>query len=325
MRAPRVIFIGPSGDVMRALGDKIAAKLLAEKVGVPVARWSGGPVETDEEALAHAAEIGYPLMIKAAAGGGGRGIRIVTSDAELLPSLERARDEGRRAFGDGSVLMERIVTGASHVVGRSSPTRTATGWAAACATARCSGAARSDRGVVSPVLPADERPSCADRRRPGAGSRLLGAAQRRVPPPSPDRDLAFLEVNTRLQVEHPVTEETTGLDLVKLQIHVAEGGRLEGEPPPARGHAIEARVNAEDPERGFAPAPGRVEMLVLPTGPGIRVDTGVSEGDDIPPEYDSMIAKVIAWGHDRDEARARRGRSPSSPSSSREVRPTAPS
>ena len=120
-----------------------------------------------------------------------------------------------------------------------------------------------------------------------------------------EQAFAFLEVNTRLQVEHPVTELTTGLDLVKLQLHVAAGGRLEGEPPPTEGYAIEARLNAEDPQRAFAPAPGTIETLSLPVGPGVRVDTGVAEGDVIPPEYDSMIAKVIAHGRDRDEALAR--------------------
>jgi acetyl/propionyl-CoA carboxylase alpha subunit/acetyl-CoA carboxylase carboxyltransferase component len=302
-----VTFIGPPGDVMRRLGDKIAAKLLAEEVGVPVAEWSRGPVETDAEALAHAASIGYPLMIKAAAGGGGRGIRIVHSEAELLPSLERARDEGRRAFGDGSVLMERLVTGARHVEVQVIADHHGTGWAVGVRD--CSVQRRSQKLIEesdSPVLPADRE---AELRRSAvdlvlaAGYRGAGTVEFLYQPAT--GDLAFLEVNTRLQVEHPVTEETTGLDLVKLQIHVADGGRLEGDPPPARGHAIEARVNAEDPERGFAPAPGRVELLSLPTGPGIRVDTGVCEGDEIPPEYDSMIAKVIAWGADRDEARAR--------------------
>ncbi|MFP5451426.1 MAG: biotin carboxylase N-terminal domain-containing protein, partial [Thermoleophilia bacterium] len=279
-----VTFIGPPGDVMRRLGDKIAAKLLAEEVGVPVAEWSRGPVETDAEALAHAASIGYPLMIKAAAGGGGRGIRIVHSEAELLPSLERARDEGRRAFGDGSVLMERLVTGARHVEVQVIADHHGTGWAVGVRD--CSVQRRSQKLIEesdSPVLPADRE---AELRRSAvdlvlaAGYRGAGTVEFLYQPAT--GDLAFLEVNTRLQVEHPVTEETTGLDLVKLQIHVADGGRLEGDPPPARGHAIEARVNAEDPERGFAPAPGRVELLSLPTGPGIRVDTGVCEGDEIP-------------------------------------------
>ncbi|MEQ9093588.1 MAG: biotin carboxylase N-terminal domain-containing protein, partial [Miltoncostaeaceae bacterium] len=300
-----VTFIGPPGDVMRALGDKIAAKILAESVGVPVAAWSGGPVETDAEALRHAAAIGYPLMIKAAAGGGGRGIRTVHSDAELPTSLERARDEGLRSFGDSSVLMERLVTGARHIEVQVIADNHGTGWAVGVRD--CSVQRRSQKLIEesdSPVLPAEKE---AELRRSAvdlvlaAGYRGAGTVEFLYQPAT--GALAFLEVNTRLQVEHPVTEETTGLDLVKLQIHVAEGGRLEGEPPAKRGHAIEARVNAEDPERGFAPAPGRVEMLTLPTGPGIRVDTGVNEGDEIPPEYDSMIAKVIAWGADRDEAR----------------------
>ena len=302
-----VTFIGPPPEAMRGLGDKIAAKLLAEEVGVPVAAWSRGPVETDADALHHAESIGFPLMIKAAAGGGGRGIRIVTSQDELLPALGRAREEARRAFGDASVLMERLVTGARHVEVQVIVDDQGTGWAVGVRD--CSVQRRSQKLIeesASPVLDADQeallRRSAVDLVL-AAGYRNVGTVEFLYQPS--ERTFAFLEVNTRLQVEHPVTEEVTGLDLVKLQLHVATGGRLEGEPPPARGHAVEARVNAEDAERGFAPAPGRVELLGLPTGPGIRVDTGISEGDDIPPEYDSMIAKVIAWGCDRREALAR--------------------
>ena len=302
-----VTFIGPPAHAMRRLGDKIAAKLLAEEVGVPVAEWSRGPVETDADALRHAATIGFPLMIKAAAGGGGRGIRIVNSEAELLPALERARDEARRAFGDASVLMERLVTGARHVEVQVIADHHGTGWAVGVRD--CSVQRRSQKLIeesASPGLDAEQEVAlrrCAVDLVLAAGYRNAGTVEFLYQPE--ERALAFLEVNTRLQVEHPVTEATTGLDLVKLQIHVAAGGRLEGDPPAARGHAIEARVNAEDAERGFAPAPGKVELLGLPTGPGIRVDTGISEGDVIPPEYDSMIAKVIAWGSGRAEALAR--------------------
>jgi acetyl/propionyl-CoA carboxylase alpha subunit/acetyl-CoA carboxylase carboxyltransferase component len=302
-----VTFIGPPAHAMRRLGDKIAAKLLAEEVGVPVAEWSRGPVETDEDALRHAAVIGFPLMIKAAAGGGGRGIRIVNSEGELLPGLERARDEARRAFGDASVLMERLVTGARHVEVQVIADHHGTGWAVGVRD--CSVQRRSQKLIeesASPALDAEQEMALGRSAVDlvlAAGYRNVGTVEFLYQPE--ERALAFLEVNTRLQVEHPVTEAVTGLDLVKLQIHIASGGRLEGEPPSARGHAIEARVNAEDAERGFAPAPGTVELLGLPTGPGIRVDTGISEGDVIPSQYDSMIAKVIACGSDRAEALAR--------------------
>ena len=302
-----VTFIGPPAPVMRSLGDKIAAKLLAEEVGVPVAAWSRGPVETSEDALRHAGAIGYPLVIKAAAGGGGRGIRVVSSEAELLPALERAREEGRRAFGDASVLMERLVTGARHVEVQVIADHHGHAWAVGVRD--CSVQRRSQKLIEESASQALDRDQ--DRALRGsaldlvlaAGYRNAGTVEFLYQPE--ERAFAFLEVNTRLQVEHTVTEAVTGLDLVKLQLHVAAGGRLEGEPPEERGHAIEARLNAEDAERGFAPAPGTVELLQLPTGPGIRVDTGISEGDAIPPEYDSMIAKVVAWGRDRGESRSR--------------------
>jgi acetyl/propionyl-CoA carboxylase alpha subunit/acetyl-CoA carboxylase carboxyltransferase component len=302
-----VTFIGPPAEAMRRLGDKIAAKLLAEQVGVPVAEWSRGAVVTDAEALRHAAAIGFPLMIKAAAGGGGRGIRIVGTEAELLPALGRAREEARRAFGDASVLMERLVTGARHVEVQVVADNYGVGWAVGVRD--CSVQRRSQKLIEESASPGMDAGQEAALRRSAvdlvlaAGYRNVGTVEFLYQPQ--ERALAFLEVNTRLQVEHPVTEATTGLDLVKLQLHIAAGGRLEGDPPAARGHAIEARVNAEDAERGFAPAPGTVELLGLPTGPGIRVDTGISEGDVIPSEYDSMIAKVIAWGSDRPEALAR--------------------
>ena len=246
-------------------------------------------------------------MIKAAAGGGGRGIRIVNAEEELLPALERAREEGLRAFGDARVLMERLVGGARHVEVQVIADHHGNAWA--LGVRDCSVQRRSQKLIEessSPALDADQdrslRRSAVDLVL-AAGYRNAGTVEFLYQPQ--ERAFAFLEVNTRLQVEHPVTEMTTGADLVKLQIHVATGGRLEGDPPAERGHAIEARLNAEDPARGFAPAPGRVELMSLPTGPGIRVDTGIGEGDEIPPEYDSMIAKVIAWGADRGEARAR--------------------
>ncbi len=302
-----VAFIGPPADVMRRLGDKIGAKLLAEEVGVAVAPWSGGPVETVEQALHHAAAIGYPLMIKATAGGGGRGIRRVASDEELPTALERAREEARRSFGDPTVLMERVVTGARHVEVQVIADDHGNAWA--LGVRDCSIQRRNQKLIeesASPALePAQARELAASALRlvTAAGYRNAGTVEFLYEPVG--RTFAFLEVNTRLQVEHPVTESTCGVDLVKLQLHVASGGVLEGAQPAERGHAIEARLNAEDPQRGFSPAPGALERLRFPSGPGIRVDTGFVEGDVIPSDYDSMIAKIVAWGSDRTEARAR--------------------
>ncbi len=302
-----VTFVGPSGDVMRALGDKIGAKQLAEQAGVPVAPWSGGAVENVEAAHAHAEAIGLPLVVKAAAGGGGRGIRLVRRADELPTAFERAREEAARAFGDPTLFMEQLVTGARHVEVQIVADGHGGVWAPGVRD--CSVQRRNQKVLEesrSPALdPAEEahiRDAAAELARL-AGYRGAGTVEFLYQPEA--RRFAFLEVNTRLQVEHPVTELTTGLDLVKLQFLVAAGARLDGDPPPAEGHAIEVRLNAEDAERAFAPAPGTIERLRLPSGPGLRVDTGVAEGDTIPPEYDSMIAKIIALGRDRDEALAR--------------------
>ena len=305
-----IVFIGPRPPVMRRLGDKIAAKLLAEQSEVPIAPWSGGPVESIDEARQHAAAIGYPLMIKATAGGGGRGIRKVDHDDGLGEAFASARAEGLKAFGDATVFMERVVTDARHVEVQLIGDTHGTVWAVGVRD--CSMQRRNQKVIEESqcvALTPDE-----DRDLRAAAVRLAKAAEYEnagtvefLFQPA-ERRLAFLEVNTRLQVEHPVTELTTGLDLVKLQIHVAGGGRLEGDPPPTVGYAIEARLNAEDPQRAFAPAPGAIDMLTFPVGPGVRVDTGVAEGDVIPAEYDSMIAKIIAQGNSRDEALARLNR-----------------
>ncbi|WLS43967.1 biotin carboxylase N-terminal domain-containing protein [Micromonospora profundi] len=299
-----VTFIGPSPDAMRQLGDKIGSKLIAEKVGVPVAPWSRGAVETLTAARASAAEVGYPLMLKATAGGGGRGIRVVRDEAELIDAYERTSQEAARAFGSGIVFLERLVTGARHVEVQVIADGQGTAWA--LGVRDCSVQRRNQKVIeesASPVLSpeqAAELKTSAERLAIAVGYR--GAATVEFLYHPGDRLFAFLEVNTRLQVEHPITELTTGFDLVKAQLHVAAGGRLDGEPPVERGHAIEARLNAEDPDRDFAPSPGRIARLDLPSGPGIRVDTGVSEGDTIPADFDSMIAKIIAYGRNRDEA-----------------------
>ncbi len=302
-----VTFIGPSADAMRRLGDKIGSKLIAEEVGVPVAPWSRGAVDTLEEALSAAGDIGYPLMLKATAGGGGRGIRMVASAADLEDAFQRTSDEALRSFGNGTVFLERLVTGARHVEVQLIADSHGTAWA--LGVRDCSIQRRNQKVIEessSALLSdaqADELKAAAERLALAVGYVGAGTVEFLYHPG--EQTFAFLEVNTRLQVEHSITEATTGMDLVKAQIHVAQGGRLEGEKPAEVGHAIEARLNAEDPDRDFAPSPGRIEHLALPAGPGIRVDTGVAEGDTIPPDFDSMIAKIIAYGRTRDEALAR--------------------
>ncbi len=302
-----ITFVGPSAEAMRKLGDKIGAKLIAEEVGVPVAPWSRGAVETLEAAKLSAAEVGYPLMLKATAGGGGRGIRVITNEDELVDAYERTSQEAARAFGSGVVFLERLVTGARHVEVQVISDGQGTAWA--LGVRDCSVQRRNQKVIeesASPVLSPEqtqELKTSAERLAVAVG--YSGAATVEFLYHPGDKLFAFLEVNTRLQVEHPITEATTGVDLVRLQLHVASGGRLTGEQPAERGHAIEARLNAEDPDRDFAPSPGRIARLLLPAGPGIRVDTGVSEGDTIPADFDSMIAKIIAYGRDRDEALGR--------------------
>src|SRR5215218_6826554 len=302
-----IVFAGPDADVMRALGDKVEAKRLAEEAGVPVSPWSGGPVESVEDAVRHGEAIGYPLMIKAAAGGGGRGMRRVERPDDVPAAFERAREEAAQSFGDPTVLMERIVPAARHVEVQLMADGAGGVWA--LGVRDCSYQRRHQKVLeesASPALTADQERDLAEsaiRLARLTGYRGAGTVEFLYEPES--RRFSFMEVNTRLQVEHPVTEAVTGADLVKLQLHVAAGGRLEGDPPPPRGHAIEARLNAEDPGRGFAPAPGRVTLLRLPTGPGVRVDSGVAEGDSVPPDFDSMIAKIIGYGPTRDAAIAR--------------------
>ena len=302
-----IIFVGPDSATIRRLGDKVAAKRLAEQAGVPVVAWSGGPVDDVADATARAAGLGYPLLVKAASGGGGRGIRTVDNDAELAAALPSARAEAQLAFGDPTVFLEKLVPAARHVEVQVIADHYGSVWAVGVRD--CSLQRRRQKVLeesASTVLDAEAEQAIRDaavRLAAAAGYRNAGTVEFLVDPDT--GSFLFMEVNTRLQVEHPVTEATTGLDLVKLQLHVACGGRLVGAPPHVSGHAIEARVCAEDPEDAFIPAPGRLACLRLPTGNGIRVDAGVREGDRIPPDFDSMIAKVVAWGGDRPEALAR--------------------
>jgi acetyl/propionyl-CoA carboxylase alpha subunit/acetyl-CoA carboxylase carboxyltransferase component len=305
--AAGITFIGPPSDVIRLLGDKIRAKQLAESAGVPVLPWSGGAVHDAAGALTAAGQLGYSVVLKAAAGGGGRGIRVVDSEVALTAAFHSARSEAELAFGDPTLFVERLVRGVRHVEVQVIADGHGTVWAVGvrdCSIQRRnqkvieeSGCVRLDPATESRLREAAVR-LCA-----AAGYRSAGTVEFLFDPAA--QRFMFMEVNTRLQVEHPVTEMTAGVDLVKLQLHIARGGRLPPTMPRARGYAIEARLNAEDPEHAFAPTPGRVSALRLPSGPGIRVDTGVAEGDDIPAEFDSMIAKIVAWGQDRDEALSR--------------------
>ena len=302
-----VTFIGPPPEAMRRLGDKVEAKYLAEATKVPVAPWSGGPVETMEEALEHAKDIGYPMILKARSGGGGRGIRMVFDPSELEEAIERTQSEAQKAFNDHVIFMEHLVQGGRHIEVQVIADNYGNAWAPGVRD--CSIQRRNQKLIeesFSPALTKEQADDLAARAIAlvkEAGYRGAGTVEFLYQPQQ--KTFAFLEVNTRLQVEHPITEESTGLDLVKLQILVADGYRLEGDCPPVYGHAVEARLNAEDADNGFAPSPGRVELLTLPVGPGIRVDTGIATGDAISPDYDSMVAKIIAWGRDRNEALAR--------------------
>ena len=285
--AAGVTWVGPPPDALRLGGDKLAAKRIAAEAGVPVL------------AQGDAAEIGFPLLVKAAAGGGGRGMRVVRTSAELPDALAAAAREAAAAFGDGTVFCERLLERSRHV--EVQLLADAHGTVLALGERDCSVQRRHQKMI-------EESP--APRLPPGVRERLLGAAigfARAIGYRSAGTaeflvdgdEVAFLELNGRIQVEHPVTEEVTGLDLVELQLRIAAGERLATDCYKAEGHAVEARLYAEDP-RTFLPQAGRVERLRLPTG--IRVDAGVEQGDEIPLAYDPMIAKLIAHGTDRDEA-----------------------
>ena len=263
-----VTFIGPPPEAMRRLGDKVQAKLVAEATNVPVAPWSGGPVQTPEEAREHAAVIGYPMILKARSGGGGRGIRIVREPQELEEALERTQGEALRSFGDGVIFMEHLVEGARHIEVQIIADNYGTVWAPGVRD--CSIQRKNQKLIEESSSPALTPEQDHDLRQ-GAialvkevGYRGAGTVEFLYQPQQ--KTFAFLEVNTRLQVEHPITEATTGLDLVKAQILIAAGERLAGEPPARFGHAIEARLNAEDADQGFTPAPGVVRTLTPPAG-----------------------------------------------------------
>ncbi|MBI4516260.1 MAG: biotin/lipoyl-binding protein [Deltaproteobacteria bacterium] len=298
-------FLGPAAAVMRRLGDKVAAKELAQSLGVPVIAWSGEVVADHAAALRHAGTLGYPVMIKAAAGGGGRGIRVAGAAADLPAALRAAAAEAAAAFGDGRVFLERCLTNGRHVEVQIAGDACSRVIALGCRD--CSVQRRHQKvieeapppGLAPAMLQALEQAAIA--LAAAAGYCGVGTVEFLVTPPQ----FFFLEMNPRLQVEHGITEAITGLDLVQLQIRIARGEPLPATTGASRGVAIEARVCAEDPDAGFLPAPGRVVRCDPPLGANIRVDSGVVAGSVVPPDFDSLVAKVIATGAARDQALAR--------------------
>jgi len=300
-----LIFVGPPGDVMRALGEKTAAKRIAVEAGVPIVPGYNEGLRDAAHAAEIAAEIGYPILLKAAAGGGGKGIRFVHRPEELEGALRLAKSEARSAFGDDTVYMEKAVAPARHIeVQIFADTH---GNVIHLGERECSIQRRHQKLIEESPSPAlDEAlrakfTSAAVALAKASGYVNAGTCEFLL---GPDRSFYFLEVNTRLQVEHPVTEWRTGIDMVREQLRVAAGLPLSvrQEDIEFRGHAIEARITAEDPLNRFLPASGTVAALRNPEGPGVRVDGSLYEGMAIPLFYDSLLAKLICWGKDRTEA-----------------------
>jgi len=303
-REAGIIFVGPPVEAIRAMGDKTEARKLMLAAGVPMAPGTPDAVSTAEDARAAAEAIGFPLLIKAAAGGGGKGMRIVRSYNDLNSSLESATREAAAAFGDGRVYIEKYLERPKHV--EIQIMADAHGNVVHLYERECSIQRRHQKIVEecpSPVVDETLRDAMGEAAKKAAQAcGYVGAGT--VEFLLDGRDFFFMEMNTRLQVEHPVTEMVTGTDLVAEQIHVADGEHLSFSQKDLsmNGHAIECRVYAEDPTLGFLPDPGTVVRHAPPAGNGVRVDSGVDEGSEIPLHYDPMISKVIAWGRTREEA-----------------------
>ncbi len=303
-----ITFIGPSPDAINRMGDKSEAKRTMLQAGVPVIPGSDGIVDDLDEAVKIAREIGYPIIIKATAGGGGKGIRLAEDEESLVKQMTNAQQEAEKAFGNGGVYLEKFLTGMKHVEVQIIADRH--GNAVHLGERDCSVQRRRQKlveeapcPVLSPEL-RDEMGAAAVRAAKavnysGAGTLefLLGQ----------DGKFYFMEMNTRIQVEHPVTEMVTGVDLIQEMIRVAEGNPLSftQEEVEINGWSIECRINAEDPQRNFMPSPGKINFYLAPGGPGVRVDSGAYPGYTISPYYDSMIAKLIVWAPTREEAIAK--------------------
>lgn len=305
-------FIGPKKESIEKMGDKIAAIELMKKAGVPTVPGSDGPVDAeDPKVFAMAKRIGYPVIIKATAGGGGKGMRIVVSEETLKNSIIMAQTEAKAAFGNPDVYMEKYIEEPHHIEFQILGDKF--GKVAYLPERDCSIQRRHQKLVEESPSPLINETL---RKKMGRAAKNAAAAVKYITVGTVEflvdknGNFYFMEMNTRIQVEHPVTEMITGIDLVKEQIKLAAGEKLsfDSEKIKILGHAIECRINAEDPDKDFIPSPGTIGKLFLPGGPGIRVDSHVYSGYTIPPFYDSLIAKVIALGSDRDEAIARMSR-----------------
>lgn len=297
-------FVGPSSEHIRRMGDKIEAKKIAQAAGVPTVPGSDGVVTEFDEALAVAKETGFPLLIKAAAGGGGRGMRVVESEDTLEKDLNEIMNEAQSAFNDSSVYIERYLTDIRHIEiqvladGEN---------AIALGERDCTSQRRNQKLIEEGPSPAiDEElrnglQQAAINLCKEVGYKNAGTVEFVFD--HIERKYYFIEMNTRIQVEHPVTEMITGVDLIKEQLRIASGQklRLTQDDVQIRGHAIECRINAEDPNENFAPRPGTIEHYRAPGGFGVRMDTHIETGYTIPPFYDSMVGKLICWAEDRDE------------------------
>jgi acetyl-CoA carboxylase biotin carboxylase subunit len=300
-RANNIEFIGPTVDAIRRVGDKAEAKAAAKAAGIPCVDGSDGPLTTDEEALLVAHRVGYPVLIKAVSGGGGRGMRVAHNDIALVSSLATARSEAEAAFGDASVYLEKYIQNPRHVEFQVLGDRK--GNVIHLGERDCSIQRRHQKVIEespSPALTPKLRKrmgAAAVRLARSVGYTTAGTVEFLVEGDS----FYFIEVNARIQVEHPVTELVTGLDLIKEQIRLASGELLGygQDDVQFRGHAIEVRINAEDPERGFAPSAGTVTTWHVPGGPGVRLDSHIQAGMKIPPNYDSMIGKLLVHADTR--------------------------
>ena len=305
-------FIGPSAEAMEALGSKTAGRQLARRSDVPIVPGTNDAIEKPEEAQALAQSMGYPVLLKAVAGGGGKGMRLVTNDAEFASGFRDASSEAMNAFGDSRVFLEKYLERPRHV--EIQILADAHGRVVSLGERECSVQRRHQKVVEeapSPIMTPDLRKKMGDaavRLARSGGYTNAGTVEFLV---DAHLNFYFLEVNTRLQVEHPVTEQVTGLDIVKLQIAIAAGHRLPfaWETITPRGHAMEVRLYAEDPDNNFFPSPGKILSLHAPSGPGIRIDEGVYEGWTVPNDYDPLLSKLIAWGNSREETIERLRRS----------------
>ncbi|HEU6452859.1 MAG TPA: acetyl-CoA carboxylase biotin carboxylase subunit [Gemmatimonadaceae bacterium] len=302
--ASNIAFIGPTAEQIRVMGDKAAARKAMAEVGVPVVPGTPGPVEDPDEALEFAREIGFPVIIKAAAGGGGKGMRVANDPDEFARAFQLARSEALSAFGSGDVYVEKYLARPRHVEFQILGDKH--GNVIHLGERDCSVQRRHQKLVEeapSPAVTPELRAAMGDAAVRGAAAiNYVGAGTIEMLLDE-DGSFYFMEMNTRIQVEHPVTEMITGIDLVKEQIRVAAGEPLSVTTlPPLRGHVIEVRVNAEDPSRNFQPSPGRIDVFHPPGGPGVRVDSHVYAGYTVPPYYDSLLGKLICQGRDRPEA-----------------------